>query len=74
MTLPPKSADWLSRKQAASFLATLGCPITPRTLEKLAGNNNAGKGPAFTRFRWKSVRYARTDLEAWAKKEATRIE
>lgn len=74
MNSPAKATDWLSRKQAASFLATLGCAITPRTLEKMASNNNAGKGPPFTRFRWKSVRYARIDLEAWAKKEATRVE
>lgn len=67
-------ADYLTRKEAATYLARIGCPISAATLQKYAANNNAGSGPPFTRYRWKLVRYKRTDLDAWAKKEGTRIE
>jgi hypothetical protein len=66
--------DWLTRKKAAAYLERLGCPISHRTLEKWASKNNAGKGPAFTRIRWNIVRYARADLDAWAAREAVRVE
>ena len=66
--------DSMNRKEAAAYLTGLGYPITPATLAKYAANNNAGKGPSFTRFRWKMVRYRREDLDAWAAKEGTRIE
>lgn len=66
--------DWLKRKKAAEYLESLGCPISPRTLEKWASNNNSGKGPAFTRIRWNIVRYHRKDLESWAAREAVRVE
>lgn len=66
-------SDWLSRKEAATLLHKMGCPISVRTLEKLAVNNNAGGGPPYKRFRWKSVRYDRADLIAWANKEAVLI-
>lgn len=62
--------EFLSRKEASAFLHSLGCPISPRTLEKMACNNNAGHGPPYTRYRWKQVTYARADLIEWAKKEA----
>lgn len=66
-------SDWLSRKEAASLLHKLGCPISVRTLEKLAVNNNSGHGPPYTRFRWKSVRYYKNELIAWADKQTVRI-
>ena len=60
----------LSRKEAASYLETIGCPrISVRTLEKWAQDNNAGRGPPFTKLR-KAVGYRRTDLDAWAFCEA----
>lgn len=65
--------DHLNRKEAANFLTKLGCPISARTLEKMASNNNAGKGPPFTRYRWKTVTYLRTDLMDWANKEMVRV-
>jgi hypothetical protein len=68
---PPK--DWLSRKEAAIYLSSIGCRISPRTLANLAANNNAGKGPPFKRFRWKLVQYRREDLDAWAKRECVEI-
>ena len=66
--------DTMSRKEAARYLTALGYPITARTLENKAANNNAGRGPAFSRFGWRSVRYARVDLEAWAARESRRVE
>jgi len=66
------ATTWLSRKEAARFLAQIGCPISPKTLENLALNNNAGKGPPFTRVR-KYVRYDAADLRAWAEKSAVRV-
>ena len=69
-----KAADWLSRKRAADFLADMGCPVSPRTLEKWAANGNSGKGPSFTRVRSHIVRYLKADLLAWAAREAQRIQ
>lgn len=66
--------DLLTRKAASSYLSKLGCPVSPRTLANMASNDNAGKGPPFIRFRWKTVRYKRSDLDAWALKETVRIE
>lgn len=66
--------DTFNRKEAANYLTQKGYPITAATLAKYAANNNAGKGPPFTRFRWKMVRYSKTDLDAWAAKEGERIE
>jgi hypothetical protein len=65
---------WLSRKAAAMYLTRLGCPITHRTLEKMASNSNAGGGPPFTRAGWKAVRYNQVDLDKWAKKRMVRID
>ena len=65
---------WLTRKQAAAFLADIGCPISPKTLAIKAANNNAGRGPAFTRAGWKTIRYEPADLRAWAAKQITRVE
>lgn len=65
--------DWLSRKEAAIYLTSIGCRIAPKTLENLAANNNAGKGPAFTRNGWKMVQYKRGDLDLWAAARMTRV-
>lgn len=69
---PPK--DTMNRKEAAAYLTGKGLKITAATLAKYAANQNAGNGPPFTRYRWKLVSYKRTDLDAWADKEGTRIE
>lgn len=66
--------EWLSRKEAARYLSLIGPSVTPRTLEKLANNNNEGKGPAFTRFGWRTVRYLRKDLDAWDRARRRRVE
>ena len=65
--------DYLCRKEAASFLAKLGCPIAPATLAKKAKNNNEGAGPPFLKSGWRTVRYAKEDLVEWANKTVKRI-
>jgi hypothetical protein len=66
--------QWLTRKKAVAYLERLGCPISIRTLEKWASNDNAGKGPPFSRSRKRIVRYKLSDLSAWASKEIVRVE
>ena len=66
--------EWLSRKEAAIYLTANGCPTSARTLEKLASNNNKGKGPSYNRTSWRTVRYHRDDLDAWRKRETQRVE
>lgn len=65
--------EWLTRKETSKLLERLGSPIAPRTLEKMASNENAGKGPPFTRSGWRIVRYNRDDVVAWQKTYAKRI-
>jgi hypothetical protein len=66
--------EWLCSKQAAEYLASVGCFVSHRTLANLRSNNNRGAGPSFTRTRWRTVRYRKTDLDAWANRETVRIE
>jgi hypothetical protein len=63
----------LSRKDAASYLTSIGCPISPKTLANLAAEDNAGGGPPFTRVRQKRVWYSREDLATWAKGQFERV-
>ena len=70
----PQVDIWLTRKGAAIFLTRMGCPISKRTLDAMAANNNAGRGPPYTRIGWKVVRYNVADLETWAKSRMVRIE
>lgn len=57
---------WLSRKAAAIYLTRLGVPMKHEYLAKLAQPENAGKGPKFTKPGWRTVRYAKSDLDAFA--------
>lgn len=66
------ASDWLTRKMAAAFLTSIGAPLAPQTLAKLAANNNGGNGPPFTRTRWKIVRYRKADLRQWAEANSRR--
>jgi hypothetical protein len=66
--------DWLRRKEAAIYLTAIGCPVSARTLERMASNSNSGHGPAFHRRGWKSVVYHKRDLDKWAKEQSRRIE
>ena len=65
--------EFYDRKEAARYLTEIGQPITPKTLENMASNSNEGKGPPFDRIGWRAVRYARADLDAWAKARTTRV-
>jgi hypothetical protein len=73
----PNAADWLTRKQAAGYLTSIGCPISDRTLMKLAMHGNVGdqqgKGPPYIKFRQRHVRYFRRDLDVWAMQQGRRI-
>jgi hypothetical protein len=53
---------YLSRKEASTFLASLGLFIAPSTLAKLA---SVGGGPVFRRF-GRQAKYLSSDLIAWA--------
>lgn len=66
--------DWLSRKEAAIYLTRLGCKIAPQTLAKYASNQNARRGPSYTRVGWKMVQYRREDLETWARLRMVRVD
>jgi hypothetical protein len=73
MTLTASHPAWLNRKEAARYLKSLGWAVTPRTMENWAANNNLGKGPAFTRFGWKTVRYLKEDLDSWSEARKARV-
>jgi hypothetical protein len=66
--------DWLSGKKASLYLEALGCFVSHKTLANYRCNNNAGRGPSFVRTGWKTVRYLKTDLDAWAKRQMVRVE
>ena len=66
--------NWLSRKEASAYLTERGVKISARTLANLASNNNAGKGPPYTQARWRTVLYARADLDTWLAREMRRVE
>ena len=70
-TIP--SANWLTRKEAAHYLKQLGWQVSPRTMEAWAANSNAGQGPAFTRFGWKTFRYLKEDLDIWSEARKARV-
>jgi hypothetical protein len=56
------------------FLAELGVPVSPRTLERWAANRNAGGGPPYIRLKTKIIRYLKDDLRAWVSREVQRVE
>ncbi len=66
--------NWLNRKEAAAYISERGIKISAKTLANLAANGNAGKGPAFTQARWRTVLYARADLDSWLAREMRRVE
>lgn len=65
---------YLTRRAAAEYLKRIGCATTWRTLERLAVNNNAGRGPAFIKTGARTIRYRQSDLDKWAAKRAVRVE
>lgn len=69
-----KATEWLTRKEAARFLATLGVPVSPHTLERWAAHNNKAGGPPFRKSRTKIIRYLKDDLRSWAEREVQLVE
>lgn len=65
--------DWLTRKEASAYLFSMGCPISVSTLANMAANENAGRGPPFTRAGWRIVRYLKRDLDEWARRRIERV-
>lgn len=65
--------QYFSRKEAARYLTSIGHSIAFATLAKLATNNNAKRGPRFTRFSNKTV-YTREDLDRWAMENGRVVE
>ena len=66
--------DKMSRKQAATYLTSLGTRLSEKTLANLASNNNAGKGPSFTRSGWRTLYYFKADLDAWHKGRTVKVD
>lgn len=65
--------EWLTRKEATTYLIRIGCPVSGTTLANLAVRNNSGDGPPFTRIGERTIRYKKSDLDAWAAQKAARI-
>ncbi len=63
---------WLTRKAAAIYLSRLGVPMRHEYLAKLALAENETKGPKFIRTGWRTVRYAKTDLDTFAARKLVR--
>lgn len=65
--------DWLTRKEVSLYLYSLGCPISVSTLANMAGHDNAGGGPPFSRVSWRIVRYLKRDVDAWVKRKVQKV-
>lgn len=62
---PPEAyPEYLTRKEAASFLRERQCYLDWRTLKNMASKNAKHKGPPFYRDGTR-VLYKRDELEAW---------
>lgn len=73
MSETEKSTSWLSRKEVAQLLATLGYRVSPERLSNMANNNNAGNGPPYFRFGPKTIRYREDEVRAWLEKRMERV-
>lgn len=69
-----KEPERITRKEAATYLSKIGCPISVRSLEAYARDYNIGKGPAFYKIGSRTIRYDPADLREWAAKRIQRIE
>jgi predicted DNA-binding transcriptional regulator AlpA len=59
-TAPPAETEWLDTKAAAKYLG-----IAPKTLQEW---REKGEGPPAHRLGRRAIRYARTELEAFARR------
>ena len=60
------AAEWLTRKEAAAYLTSIGCSIAAKTLANLACRHGGQAGPPYVARGWRTVRYRRADLDDWA--------
>lgn len=69
-------AVYLTRKQAAAYLTSIGRRISTATLANYARNGNSGDGPPYHLVRWTRAQYLQSELDAWAArpKERKRVE
>lgn len=59
------ATHFLSRKEAALYLRSKGCPVSNRTLEYYASKQcRGGKGPRFFQIGY-VVGYRKIDLDQW---------
>jgi hypothetical protein len=73
MTDTQDGFQYMSRKEAAAYLTKNGYPIAPNTLASMAKNRNAGGGPPFIKFGWRTCRYRRDELDSWMRKRGERV-
>lgn len=64
MAMSTHQKEWLSRKEAASYLNAIGAPVGTRTLASLASK---GDGPPYKLVCGRAF-YRPADLDVWAKK------
>ncbi len=77
MNGPKSEPVLLARKQAVAYLRAKGCAISSSQLEKMAANENEGRGPPFLIYQninRRNYRYDQRDLDAWAAKKIRRVE
>jgi len=63
---------YLTRKEASAYLGSIGCPVAVQTLANMASNQNAGDGPEFISSGWRTLRYAKSELDSWAHRRMRR--
>jgi hypothetical protein len=57
--------DRLTRRQAADYLSSIGCPITEKTLAMYSSRAHV-EGPLYAIVNGGRAIYERADLDAWA--------
>lgn len=62
----PGEDEYLTRREASAYLKSIGDPLAVQTLANMAANNNAGGGPPFISIGWRTLRYPKKALNAWA--------
>ena len=61
---------YLTRKEAASYLKTLGLPCSPSTLANWAWKK---EGPACYRLHGNLLFYTREDIDAWVRRALVKV-
>ena len=58
--------EWMSRRAAAAYLTSIGCPVSWKTLANKACSKSADKGPAYVVSGWRSIAYSQSELDRYA--------